>query len=55
MTKPILYQPVIVTGFSTETVKILITLPNSVMTISNGCQKVWLKKEKSLSKKSGKN
>jgi hypothetical protein len=52
---PILYQPAIVTGFSTETVKVLTTPPNSVMTISNGCQKIWLKKERSLLRKSGKN
>jgi hypothetical protein len=52
---PILYQPAIVTGFSAEILKVLVKLLNSVKTISNGCQKIWLKKERSLLRKFGKN
>jgi hypothetical protein len=51
---PILFQPVIATGFLAGIVKILPVLPSSATVISNGCQKACLKKEKSLLKKSGK-
>jgi hypothetical protein len=50
-----LYKPTIVLGFLTGILKILATLPNSVTTISNGWQKGWLKKERSLLKMSGEN